>query len=132
MLVLNRTYLPHATHGVLTLNGIHLAYTLELAWRNNAQKLSCIPEGIYTLRKRYSEKFKWHYVVLNVPNRSYILLHAANNAQKELQGCIAPVTRIVAEGIGTQSKRALQLVMEQLATLTQKGLLQLHITSNTF
>lgn len=130
MLVLKRIYLATAVHGELTLNGKHIAYTIELPWQDNKRRVSCIPEGTYVLRKRYSEKFKWHFVLLDVPNRSYILLHPANNAQKELQGCIAPVTRITGEGQGIQSRKALQVLTDALEPYRKSGLIKLCITSN--
>lgn len=130
MLVLKRIYLSTAVHGELTLNGKHIAYTIELSWQDNKRRISCIPEGTYVLRKRYSEKFKWHFVLLDVPNRSYILLHPANNAQKELQGCIAPVTRITGEGQGIQSRKALQVLTDALEPYRKGGSIKLCITSN--
>jgi hypothetical protein len=58
------------------------------------------------LKKRYSRKFHWHIEVVDVKNRNFILLHPANNAQKELDGCIAPVTKFSGPGLGLQSKQA--------------------------
>lgn len=63
--------------------------TLELAWKNNAQQVSCIPAGMYKIKKRYSEKHKNHFHVLDVPGREMILIHPANYV-RQLQGCIAP------------------------------------------
>lgn len=130
MLVLKRIYLATAVHGELTLNGKHIAYTIELPWRDNKRRASCIPEGTYLLRKRYSEKFKWHFVLLDVPNRSCILIHPANDAQKQLQGCIAPVSQITDEGKGTESRKAMQKVMDALEPYRKNGQIKLCITSN--
>jgi len=130
MLVLKRIYLATAVHGELTLNGKHIAYTIELPWRDNKRRISCIPEGTYILRKRYSEKFKWHFVLLDVPNRRCILIHPANDAQKELQGCIAPVTKITAEGKGTESQKAIQKLTDTLEPYRINGQIKLCITSN--
>jgi len=130
MLVLKRIYLATAVHGELTLNGKHIAYTIELPWRDNKRRISCIPEGTYLLRKRYSEKFKWHFVLLAVPDRNCILIHPANDAQKELQGCIAPVTKITAEGKGILSRKALQILTDALEPHRKNGQIKLFITSN--
>lgn len=130
MLVLKRIYLGTAVHGELTLSGKHIAYTVELPWRDNKRRISCIPEGTYELRKRYSEKFKWHFVLLDVPNRSCILIHPANDAQKELQGCIAPITKITGEGKGTDSRKAMQKLMDALEPYRKSGAIKLCITSN--
>lgn len=131
MLVLKRIYLAAATHGELTLNGKHIAHTIELPWRENKKRISCVPEGTYVLRRRYSEKFKWHYALLDVPNRSCILIHPANNAQKELQGCIAPVSTLTAEGTGTESRKAMQKLTDVLEPYRKNGSITLCITSNT-
>ena len=34
------------------------------------------------------------------------LIHPANNAQKELRGCIAPVTKLSGPGLGLMSRKA--------------------------
>jgi hypothetical protein len=46
--------------------------------------------------------------VKDVPNRKFILFHPANNAQKELQGCIAPVTKLSGPGLGLMSRIAFE------------------------
>jgi hypothetical protein len=43
---------------------------------------------------------------MDVPNRKFILFHPANNALKELQGCIAPVTKLSSPGLGLMSRIA--------------------------
>lgn len=106
VLVLSRTYFPDGTNGKLECEGKFICCTIELPWINNEKRVSCIPEGEYLLRKRYSRKFQWHIEVVDVKNRSFILLHPANNAQKELNGCIAPVTKLSGPGLGLQSKQA--------------------------
>ena len=72
----------------------------------NQKRVSCIPEGKYIIKKRYSKKFKWHLEVTNVVNRSLILFHPANNALLELNGCIAPVTKLSGPGLGLMSRKA--------------------------
>ncbi len=62
--------------------------TLELPDKNNQSRISCIPEAEYEVIKRYSGKYKDHFHILNVPNRSYILIHNANYV-RQLLGCIA-------------------------------------------
>jgi hypothetical protein len=106
VLVLSRTYFPDGTNGKLEYEGKFICCTIELPWINNEKRVSCIPEGKYLLKKRYSRKFQWHIEVVGVKNRSFILLHPANNAQKELNGCIAPVTKLSGPGLGLQSRQA--------------------------
>jgi hypothetical protein len=62
--------------------------TLELPWKNNQRNISCIPSAFYNVVPRYSEKFKNHLHILDVPNRSWILFHAAN-WPRDIEGCIA-------------------------------------------
>lgn len=128
MLVLKRMYLDKAVHGRLYVGDELLACTIELPWKQNAKRISCIPEGVYTLRRRYSEKFKWHLVLLEVPERSGILIHPANDALKELQGCIAPVTAITEVGKGSNSRNAMQKVMTAFNQLNTEKLVTIHIT----
>jgi hypothetical protein len=44
--------------------------------------------------------------LVDVPNRTYILIHPVNNAQKEFRGCIAPVTKLSEPGLGLLSRKA--------------------------
>jgi hypothetical protein len=106
-LELIRTYFPNGTNGTIFLNGKILCYSIELPWHNNLSHISCVPEGTYELVKRYSPKHGWHLKLLHVPRRDLILIHAANNAIKELKGCIAPVSLLTAEGKGINSRSAL-------------------------
>jgi len=109
-LELIRTYFPNGTNGTIFLNGKILCYSIELPWHNNLSRISCVPEGTYELRKRYSPKYKWHLMLVNVPGRQLILVHAANDAIKELMGCIAPVSLLTAEGKGIESRIALKKI----------------------
>jgi hypothetical protein len=103
---LQRTYFPNGTNGKLECEGKFICYTIELPWKENEKRVSCIPEGKYFIKKRYSNKFKWHLEVTNVVNRSLILFHPANNALLELNGCIAPVTKLSGPGLGLMSRKA--------------------------
>jgi hypothetical protein len=106
-LELIRTYYTNGTNGQLLYNGEKVCSTIELPWKENASQISCIPEGQYELRKRYSPKFGWHFLLMDVPGRELILIHPANNALKELKGCIAPVSFLIAAGQGGDSRKAL-------------------------
>jgi len=106
VLLLTRTYFPDGTNGKLECDGKLICNTIELPWKMNETKVSCILEGKYFIRKRYSRKFKWHLEVIDVKDRSFILFHPANNALKELNGCIAPVTKLSGPGLGLMSRKA--------------------------
>ena len=109
-LELIRTYYPNGTNGEILINGTRVCSSIELPWKNNEHKVSCIPEGRYELKKRYTASRGEHLILDKVPGRQLILIHAANDAQKELQGCIAPVSILIAEGKGSQSRIALAKV----------------------
>jgi Family of unknown function (DUF5675) len=106
VLILSRTYFPDGTNGKLEFEGKLICLTIELPWKKNEKRISCIPEGKYFINKRYSKKFQFHLEVLDVKDRSLILLHPANNALKELNGCIAPVTKLSGPGLGLDSRKA--------------------------
>lgn len=84
-----RTYQPEQTIGELIIDGVEFCKTLELKWLNNMRSKSCIPEGRYKVIKRLAhEKRKYnHFHVINVPDRSYILIHTGNYSSQIL-GCI--------------------------------------------
>jgi len=69
-------------------NLIYTCKTLELEEDINAVRDDCIPKGTYKVVRRFSEKYKNHFHILDVPNRSYILIHSANYS-RQLLGCIA-------------------------------------------
>lgn len=109
-----RKYNEQATNGILFLDGKKIGYTIELPWKNNMRRVSCIPEGIYKVKKRYTSRFGWHLLVEDVPNRDMILVHAFNDAVKESKGCIAPVAMVTGYGKGTLSRSSLKRLMELL------------------
>jgi len=84
---------PFGVFGDLkTAGGLEL-YTVERRWLDNRPWVSCIPSGIYTIRKG---DFRGRYPDLEfveVPGRSAIEIHRANLASS-LQGCIAPGLRL--------------------------------------
>lgn len=112
---------PGAINGILLVNEEPICYTIELPWRDNKPNKSCIPEGTYQVEKRYSERFKRHMIIKGVPGRSLILFHPANDAIKELRGCIAPVTSFSGYGRGVGSTKAfLQLRKVVYAAIDKK------------
>lgn len=106
--LLHRTYYEEGTNSALFVNGRFLGFAIELPWLHNQRNVSCIPEGEYELKARFSERFKHHLQVMDVQKRSLILLHAANNAKRELRGCIAPVSQLSGIGTGKASRQLLQ------------------------
>lgn len=76
-----------ATMGVLCIDGSPEVVTLEDAWRDNEKQISCIPVGRYKLKLHRSPRFGLTYQVMDVPERSHILIHAGNT-HKDTHGCI--------------------------------------------
>lgn len=65
------------------------AISLERGWRDNQQRVSCIPVGIYQVLLEYSNRFKKElWEIKGVENRSECKFHAANYWY-QLNGCIA-------------------------------------------
>jgi hypothetical protein len=89
--LIRQNYTDKQVTGVLRiLNGekvLATYFTLELAWKNNERKVSCIPKGTYTCVARVSPKYGRHYHVTNVPNRDLILIHHGNY-HTDILGCI--------------------------------------------
>ena len=75
------------TFGVLIKDDMPLCVTLEDPWKKNQKNISCIPAGKYKCKPFDGAKFKDVWILENVPNRSYILIHAGNSAV-DTQGCI--------------------------------------------
>lgn len=83
------------TFGIMTLDDGTTFHTLELPWRDNAHGLSCIPAGTYICKKVDSPKHGPCYMVMNVPDRDSIEVHACNYGgdvrlgyRSDLLGCI--------------------------------------------
>lgn len=86
---------PAGTFGVLEAPGKKRWFSLELPWKDNKRKLSCIPAGVYVAKLRQSPRFGKVYHLQNVAGRSYILIHSGNYAgdvelgyRSHVEGCI--------------------------------------------
>lgn len=66
---------------------LHAFRTLELPYKNNFMRLSCVPAGKYKLTKRVSVRYGTHFILHDVPNRSLILIHVGNYVSNT-KGCI--------------------------------------------
>ena len=109
---IERVYLPAVTVGSLFPRSIRveqdiICKTLELPWRENNMSTnptlaSCIPEGIYLMRKEQPKESRpyVYFRAVHVPGRNWqleykasnILIHIANHVS-QLLGCIAPGSR---------------------------------------
>lgn len=93
---------PLGTFGQLTITDNHDDHVIrqwktgELPDKGNERGVSCIPPGIYKCGLVNSPKFGPEtYEVLNVPNRSHVLIHAGNHCgdtscghTSDVEGCI--------------------------------------------
>lgn len=77
------------TLGNLSIEGAEFnCATIELPYKDNQRRISCIPKGRYTVVKRVSPKYGNHFHITNVPNRDWVLIHSANFSS-QLLGCIS-------------------------------------------
>jgi len=95
--IIIRDYQQHQTPGkLLVYNGLDFLYicsTLELPFLDNKKNISCIPNGTYLVNKVATAKRGRYFVILNVPGRSGIRIHAGNYAsgtKVDTLGCICP------------------------------------------
>jgi len=118
---LQRSYFPLGVNGQIFINGQFICHTIELPWRNNQRNISCIPEGVYLLGKGYNDNQSCYVEICNVPNRYNIKFVKAKNALKELDGNIAPVSKVIGEGMGLNSKRSLYKLTDILFSSINAG-----------
>ncbi|MBK7806993.1 MAG: hypothetical protein IPJ51_11895 [Saprospiraceae bacterium] len=111
---LQRLYRDTWTDGLIFIKGILLCRSIELRWANNERNVSCVPEGVYPVAIIQHPKFGECLQVSGVKGRSGILVHVANDAQKELRGCVAPVFSLSGNGKGQYSRLALIYIIENL------------------
>lgn len=115
-LILQRTVQDAGgTSGSLSGPAGFICYTIELPWKNNQKKISCVIAGRYELKKEDSPAHGICLELLNVPGRGDCQFHKMNwaNGKKgkmpESHGCIGPVSRLEPgqPGVGWSSGDAL-------------------------
>lgn len=118
------TFNENETLGKIYIEHEFICHTIELPWRDNKQSISCIPEGCYPLKLRYSPivkrttkgDYEEGYEITNVPDRIYVMIHVANRAS-ELEACVAPGMKrgkLYGENAVLQSRVAFDKLMERL------------------
>ena len=117
---LQRLYRDTWTDGLIFIKGILLCRSIELRWANNERNISCVPEGVYPVAIIQHPKFGECLQINGVKGRSGILMHVANDARKELRGCIAPVFSLSGNGKGQHSRLALNYIIENLKNSGEK------------
>lgn len=92
---IERVYLATETLGSFyNQDGIIIAKTLELPWRNNARSISCIPEGLYYVIKQppKADRQYPYFRLPKVEGRTGILIHRITYVSG-LKGCIGVGSR---------------------------------------
>lgn len=92
---------------------VYKCFCLELPDKDNQFQVSRIPAGDYKVAKRFSKKYNNHFHILDVPNRSMILIHHGNYYTQTL-GCI-----LVGDKFEYLNKDRLKDVMNSVATMKQ-------------
>jgi hypothetical protein len=96
---INRTYEKAQTKGNFSVEKVGEVFkclSLELPWKLNKSQVSCIPEGTYPVKIRYSQKYGTHLHIQDVPDRDLILIHWGNYAgslnpktkSPDIKGCV--------------------------------------------
>ncbi|HRC16034.1 MAG TPA: DUF5675 family protein [Bacteroidia bacterium] len=141
--IISRTYKTAQTEGVFQLkdnDGVvkFACHSLELPYLNNQKKISCIPEGVYQVKKITSPSQGLCFSIQNVPQRDHILIHKGNYAgsdnpntgHPDILGCILLGTSLadiskdgIAEIINSKAtmNKLLDLVDEFELTITKDG-----------
>ena len=93
-LTLSECYIRDEHTGIILLE----FYGIELPWKNNQRRISCIPANDYVAAavRRYSNN-KYALWVQDVPGRSEIMVHQANYP-RDVLGCLGPGRGILRDG----------------------------------
>lgn len=87
----SRVIIDTKTYGDCTIGRLFYnnfqCFTLELPWLDNAPSVSCIPEGVYKAFKRESPANGPVLELKDVPNRTFIQIHAGNYT-RQILGCL--------------------------------------------
>ena len=119
LLIIRETFTDKSTIGKLFVNGEYFCYTLELPYRDNQRRISCIPSGEYKVRLRLARESATrdylHLLVQDVPDRTYILFHRGNKPS-HTKGCILVGQTYEQDFVGN-STLAMDLLMKEIINL---------------
>lgn len=129
---LERVYLQTETLGsIYDPEGTMVCKTMELPWKDNRRGISCIPEGVYIVKKMEADKFRKYayFRFVKVDGRtinpelkmSTILIHRAAYVH-HLKGCIGVGTKFIDLNKDTvpdmvDSREALNWMIEHMPDL---------------
>ena len=120
LLLIRDTFTEKSVIGKLYLNSEFYGHTLELAWKDNQKRISCIPKGVYEVKKRHTQKSKYKYEhlhILDVPDRELILMHIGNYP-KNSKGCILLGNTRALNFVG-ESRKAFYKLMYDLGSFEE-------------
>lgn len=94
---LKRRYFDHGTYSTLEFKGDEICKFVERPNKNNQPSVSCVPEGVYTIKPHQSPKFGYCYILtadtlgvgIDRGLRTHILIHKGNTPS-DVQGCLVP------------------------------------------
>ena len=104
-------------------------WTIERPWLNNQPNISCVPCGVYPMRRFYdvhgyrsskniTDDYVWE--ICEVPDRTVILVHVANRSYN-VEGCVGLGIGLYEDLAGVANSR--QAITEfYKATMTKKEL----------
>lgn len=105
----------HGTFGVLSAPSIGFScFSGELPWKNNRNRVSCIPTGEYLVKIRKSPKYGIIFHLKDVEGRTYILIHWGNLCGDVEKGLISHTAGCIILG------KKLGLLLSQKAVLNSR------------
>jgi len=128
------------TPGIIEVDTGFVCMSIELPYRDenldglSDKRFSCLPPGTYIFERWKSPTYGQCYKMVEddeAPNRSYILIHAANVAgdtkkgfASQLMGCIAPGIKHVTFKKGTILSKTITLNEDQLGVSSSRTALK--------
>lgn len=111
----------HGMFGILhDSDGVQLACSIELPWRDNRRNISCIPVGRYKCKYTWSPAFKrYMYILLDVPDRSGIRIHKGSYAGATDHGFRADFLGCISFGQGYTSIGEQRILHTTAATIAR-------------
>lgn len=105
----SRMFLPGGTDRV----------SAEPPWKNNRTGVSCIPPGKYECEIRQSPHFGLCPEILNVPQRTHVLMHAGNWAGDTEEGRLSDSEACILPGLRFATLKDQQAVSGSRAALAE-------------
>ena len=107
------------TFGAFTKGSQPLCVVLEPPWKNNQENISCIPVGVYKVKRHISPSKNKQtggevFWLQNVKDRTYIYIHIGNRVHETL-GCMLVGSGFLDDGSGVNdSTKAMEKLLREL------------------